>query len=274
MGVTWYVRPDGLVAIARGDSYLFAIPGKPPVRIEGVDVEAMAQVLALAVQPIARTALLEASSEDAIAALLDMGVLVETAAPIDEAPPAKRVKRMVICLGGAIGVVGALDHALAFARRFAERVDVVIGEGARHFIQPKLFAYYGFTTWLDPFEPAHGANVPHEYLAINADVVLVASASASTLHKLASGACSDLTSLIVAATRAPVVVAPSMNPQMWLHPPVARNVAQLRADGIWVVEPTLGRVVADLSQSGVGSGYFDPAQMMNALTAILEQQRG
>jgi len=272
--VTWYVRPAALVAIARGDSYLFSVPGRAPARIEGVDVEAMAQVLALAVQPIERTALLEASSDEAIAALVELGVLVETVAPSIQPPPTARIDRMVLGLGGAIGVVGALDHALAFAHAYAKRVDVVIGDGARHFIQPTLFEYYGFTVWTDPFAPAHGTGVPHEHLAMNADLVLVASASASLIHKLASGACSDLISLVVAATTAPVVVAPSMNPQMWLHPPVARNVAQLRADGIWVVEPTLGRVVADARKSGVGSGYFDAAQMMIALDAILEQQRG
>ena len=66
----------------------------------------------------------------------------------------------------------------------------------------------------------------------------------------------DLTSLVVAITAAPVVVAPSMNPRMWKHPPIARNVAQLREDGIWVIEPGVGGAAADRSDRGVGGAMI------------------
>lgn len=271
--MTWYVRPEHLVAIARGDSYLFVASGKAPATIEGVDVEAMSAVLARAVRPIERSELLEISSGDAIDALLALGVLVETDAPVARATQAKRCKRLVVGLGGSIAAGAALEPIATLAERFAEHVDIVIGEGARHFVEPSLFGYHGMTVWTEMYEPAHGARVPHEHLASNADLVLVYAASASLLHKLASGACSDLISLVATATRAPVIVAPSMNPQMWRHPAVQRNAAQLRADGVWIIEPGYGEPVANRAHGGAGSGAFDVANAIVAMTAILEQQR-
>lgn len=272
--MTWYVRPASLVALARGDSYLFVSPGRSLSTIEGVDVEAMAHVLALAASPIERSALLEVSSEAAVAALVELGVLTEVPQPAPRVATAKACKRLVIGLGGSIAAGAALEPLAALADRFAEHVDLVIGKGARRFVEPKLFTYHGMTVWTEMYEPAHGARVPHEHLASTAELVLVYAASASLLHKLASGACSDLISLVATATRAPVVVAPAMNPQMWRNPAVQRNVAQLRADGVWIVEPGYGEPVANRAHGGAGSGAFDVANMIVALNAILEQQRG
>jgi phosphopantothenoylcysteine decarboxylase/phosphopantothenate--cysteine ligase len=230
----------------------------------------MANVLALAARPISREELAAASSDDAIASLVELGVLavVDAPSPPAIATPPERCKHLVIGLTGAIGVAGALDLVVELAARFAERVDVVISEGATRFIQPRLYAYHGFATWLDPFEPAHGVAVPHKHLA-GADLVLVAPASASTLSKLAAGACADLLGLVVAITKAPVVLVPSMNPQMWRHPPIQRNVAQLREDGFWIVEPGLGTPVAARDEVGVGGGGVDIAGLIRALDTIL-----
>ncbi len=268
--MSWYVRPAALVAVARHSSYLFVVPGRPaPISIDDIDVEAMAQVLALTAKPIARAELAAASSDEAIATLVDLGVLVEVEPPVASITTApKRCKHLVIGLSGSIGVAGALDHVVALADRFAAHVDVVISEGARNFIQPRLFEYYGFPTWLDPFTPAHGVAVPHKHLAA-ADLVLIAPTSASMLQKLATGACSDLIGLVVAITKAPVVLVPSMNPQMWVHPPIQRNVAQLRADGVWIVEPGLGRPAAARDEVGVGGGAVDIDGLLRVLDAIL-----
>jgi phosphopantothenoylcysteine synthetase/decarboxylase len=95
-------------------------------------------------------------------------------------------------------------------------------------------------------------NVPHIALATRADIVLVAPASAHTIHRLASGSCSDLLSLTVAATRAPVVVVPAMNSAMLSCRAVERNIARLKSDGFYVVEPGLGFEVSNTSDGNLG----------------------
>jgi len=114
-----------------------------------------------------------------------------------------------------------------------------------------------------------------EHLAEVAELVLVLPASANAVFRLAHGTCSDLLSLVVAGTRAPVVLAPSMSAAMWNHPAVRRNVARLRDDGAFVIEPGPGRAVgsdATCTVGGLGLGG-DSAHLVGALVAVLELSR-
>jgi len=84
-----------------------------------------------------------------------------------------------------------------------------------------------------------------------------------------------LLSLVVAGTRAPVVVVPSMSPAMWSHPAVRRNVARLRDDRAYVIEPGPGHSVASEATrmvGGLGLGG-DSANLLDALRAVLELSR-
>lgn len=269
------VRSPGLVAFARGDRYVFLIPGQDDVvGLDGVDVDAMAEVLRLASQPIEDVALAEHIAPEAMAMLLELGVLtVLDAAPEPAAPRTRRCQHVVVGVSAAVAAAGAIDYLVALADGFAERVDVVLSPRAQHFLSPDVVRYYGFRTWTDPYAPAHGVAVPHSYLADSAEVVVVAPASASMLHRLASGACSDLISLVVAATAAPVVVAPSMNERMWQHPPIQRNVAQLRADGVWVIDPAVGRRISTRDRGGVGPIGVSPVGLLQALDVVLSNEK-
>ncbi|MBL0217186.1 MAG: hypothetical protein IPQ07_25335 [Myxococcales bacterium] len=270
--------------LAQETRLLIALADRPePVVLEDLDVAAMSAVLALTtVSPVAHAELIARCDEAAVGLLVELGVLLRgtqaelatrlpAQAPVPNGP--KPCKHITVALTGAVGVINAIHHVLAIADVLAETVDVVVSAGAREFIQPRLFEFYAFRVWTDPFEPAHGAAVPHVHLATTTDLVLVAPASASMLHKLATGACSDLVSLIVAATKAPVVIAPSMNPEMWTHAPIQRNVAQLRADGAWVIEPGLGYEVGQRNMIGVGPANFDVGSLMRALLAIVRHPR-
>ena len=151
----------------------------------------------------------------------------------------------------------------------------ILTRSARRFITPHAVAALGVNVWRDPFELRDGFRVPHTFLAEAADFVLVLPASANAIFRLAHGTCSDLLSLVVAGTEAPVMVVPSMSPTMWNHTAVRRNVARLRDDGMYVIEPGPGRSVASdatCTVGGLGLGG-DSASLVGALRAVLELSR-
>jgi phosphopantothenoylcysteine synthetase/decarboxylase len=257
---------------------VFIVPGRDPIVLDGIDTGAMSQVLTAAGLPIDRDELEALCSAATIDRLVELGVLEEgtreaLSARFPTAPARKRCRRLVVAVGGSIRSVSYLGAILELADGFADQVDVIVSRGARRFMRPRVYSYYGLRVWTDPFKPAHGAPVPHRELAA-ADLVLVAPASASMIHRLATGACSDLASLVVALTKAPVVVAPSMNPQMWKHPPIQRNVAQLREDGLWVIEPGVSAAAADRSDRGVGAAMADGEALFRTLDAVLAHHAG
>jgi len=114
-------------------------------------------------------------------------------------------------------------------------------------------------------------------------MMVIMPASAHTLDKLARGACSDLLSATASAMRGPVVLVPAMNDLMWTNPGVARNVAQLRADGYYVVSPGNGIEVASgaeedgaiavTSDIGLGGGGIAPEHLPPMLQALLAFHR-
>jgi phosphopantothenoylcysteine decarboxylase / phosphopantothenate---cysteine ligase len=274
----WFVRDPALVAAARGDDYLFLPPGRQPVVIPGV-ADALGPLLELTCRPVAAAELYERCDADTVALLVAEGVLVRgTADELAARLPARatagwRCRRVVLGLTGAIATLRGLDRALELADGLADEVEVVFTEAARRLVEPTAFEHFGLRTWFDT-GPRHGVAVPHMHLATRADLVVIAPASADTLRKLATGSCEDLLSLVVAATEAPVVVAPAMNRRMWDKPAIARNVAQLRADGLWVVEPRAGVALSDRDNdvgAEIGALGADGRALVALLHAVLEQ---
>jgi phosphopantothenoylcysteine decarboxylase/phosphopantothenate--cysteine ligase len=105
--------------------------------------------------------------------------------------------------------------------------------------------------------------IGHIQLSRAADVVLVCPATADLLAKMAGGIADDLATTLLLATDKPVVVAPAMNVRMWLHPATQRNVAQLKADGIRVIEPAEG----EMACGEFGPGRLpEPAEILERLT--------
>jgi phosphopantothenoylcysteine decarboxylase/phosphopantothenate--cysteine ligase len=161
--------------------------------------------------------------------------------PLGPVPKRKPIcKNVVVGISGTFQVIGSniIGMVAGLKGTFAEEVHVILTQNATKFVKPEIFSHYGLPVWLTNFETRGQINVPHMALAGLADLVFVM-ATASTIQKLANGACSDLLSLVVAATEAPVVVAPTMNPLMESHAPVRRNLDRLRADGFYIVEPGL-----------------------------------
>src|SRR5690606_174887 len=119
------------------------------------------------------------------------------------------------------------------------------------------------------FDREHEHDIGHIRLSREADLIVVAPATASLLAKMAGGHADDLATAVLLATDKPVLTAPAMNPRMWLHPATQRNVATLLGDGIRFVGPNTGEM-AETGEAGPGR----MAEPLEIITAIEELLRG
>lgn len=159
-------------------------------------------------------------------------------------------KRVVLAVTGGIAAYKAADLTSKLVQLGAE-VDVVLTEAAREFIQPLTFsALTRRDAHVDPFAGWTEERAGHITLAAEADVLLVAPATANSLAKLALGLADDLLGMVALATRAPLVIAPAMEHGMWHHPATQENLARLVSRGATVVGPEPGRLASGASGDG------------------------
>jgi phosphopantothenoylcysteine decarboxylase/phosphopantothenate--cysteine ligase len=160
---------------------------------------------------------------------------------------------------GVTGGVAAYKSAELVRRLQQEKLDiqVVMTRAAQEFITPLTFAALtGNKVITDMFarESAGPANVEsaieHIAVAQRIDVLLVAPATADVLAQFAHGIAGDFLSTLYLATKAPVVVAPAMNVNMWEHPATKENLATLRARGVYVVNPGEGYLACGMVGAG------------------------
>jgi len=246
----FYMRNPAAVAIARGEAFYFLRQNQGPLQISPTDVETLADRLQALVMPVSAEALKELLDEETSALFIKGGILISgTEEELLSLLPATRkpqrpCKHLVFAVTGAVASMHAASIVFDLFHTFANRMDVVLTEAAQHFVNPEVFSFLGIQTWTNAFVPKGEINVPHVHLANAAELIVVWPASAHTLCKLAQGACDDLLSLTVCATKAPVILIPAMNHAMWTNPAVVRNVRQLRADGLYVIEPGIGIAVS------------------------------
>ncbi|PRQ09079.1 flavoprotein [Enhygromyxa salina] len=202
-----------------------------------------------------------------LAVLVAAKVLVPTSEQPAPAPSRPRT-RLVLCLSGAI----ACSLAPGLIQRLLERgfeVRVVATEAALRFVQPEaLEALVHFPVLSSLWPEDSGLPVPHINLAQWADAVLVWPATATTISRLATGYHSTLVSAIALCTRAPVVLVPSMNADMYSEPAVARNLQQLAADGMHVVHPGSGTELAHAPDTRLAT--LGPTPPHAVVVALLE----
>src|ERR1700687_3643354 len=148
-----------------------------------------------------------------------------------------QVRRILLVIGGGIAAYKSLD----LIRRLKERgaaVRVVMTRAAQEFITPlSAGAIAGEHAHVDLFDARTEFDIGHIRLARDTDVVVVAPATADLIAKMAGGHADDLATTVLLATDKPVLIAPAMNPRMWMHAATKRNFAQLAADGIAAVGP-------------------------------------
>src|SRR2546428_11130393 len=178
----------------------------------------------------------------------------------------------LIALGvtGGIGAYKAVEVVRGLQKRGHEVVAVMTASATR-FVGPLTFeAITRRRVITDQFESGANADIEHIALASTIDLLVIAPATANILAKLANGIADDFLSTLYIATRAPVLVAPAMNTQMFAHEAVRRNLDALAARGVRFVEPGEGYLACGWIGKGRPAG---PDQILAARQAGLRPGR-
>src|SRR5437868_1632288 len=175
---------------------------------------------------------------------------------------------MLIALGvsGGIGAYKAVEVARGLQKRGHDVVAIMTATATK-FVGPITFeAITRHPVITDQFEPGANADIEHIALASTIDLLLVAPATANILGKFANGIADDFLSTLYIATRAPVLVAPAMNTQMFAHDAVRTNLDTLAARGVRFVEPGEGY----LACGWIGKGRLaEPDEIVAAVEDAL-----
>ena len=176
-------------------------------------------------------------------------------------------RRILLIITGGI----AAYKALILIRRLREKraaVRVVMSSGAHNFLTPlSVSAVAGEPPLDDLFDPRDEHDVGHIRLAREADLIVVAPASADFMAKMANGLADDLASAVYLASDKPVMVAPAMNPMMWQHPATRRNMERLKDDGVAIIGPETGEM-AESGEAGMGR-MSEPEDIAKAIEVFL-----
>ncbi len=179
-------------------------------------------------------------------------------------PPTHRI---VLVVGGGIAAYKCLE-LIRRAREKGIAVRCVLTRAAQQFVTPlSLGAISNERVLTDLFDLDDEREIGHIRLSREADLIVVAPATADLMARMAGGHADDLATAVLLATDKPVLVAPAMNPRMWSHPATQRNVAQLRADGIRFVGPSAGEM-AERGEAGVGR-MAEPNEILASIEAQL-----
>ncbi len=173
--------------------------------------------------------------------------------------------RVVLGVAGGIAAYKAV-LLLRLLREAGHEVRVVPTHAALQFVgRPTWEALSGQRVTTDVFEDVD--EVAHVAIGQQADLVVVAPATADLLARAATGRADDLLTATLLVTRAPVLLAPAMHTEMWQHPATVANVATLRSRGVHVLEPASGR----LTGSDTGPGRLpEPEDIASAALALVQ----
>jgi phosphopantothenoylcysteine decarboxylase/phosphopantothenate--cysteine ligase len=179
-------------------------------------------------------------------------------------------KHILLVIGGGIAAYKSLDLIRRLKERGA-RVRTILTKGGAEFITPLSAASLsGERCFTELFSHQDEFDLGHIRLSREADLVVVAPATADLMAKLAQGIANDLASAVLIATDKRVLIAPAMNPYMWSHPATRRNFAQLAADGVVSVGPNAGEM-AERGEAGVGR-MAEPLEIVAAIEGLLEDR--
>jgi phosphopantothenoylcysteine decarboxylase/phosphopantothenate--cysteine ligase len=178
-----------------------------------------------------------------------------------------RGQRVLLIIAGGIAAYKSLE----LIRRLRERglaVRCVLTRAGAEFVTPlAVSSLSGDKVYGELFSLTDEAEIGHIRLSREADLVVLAPATADLIAKMAVGLADDLASTALLATNCPVLIAPAMNPVMWQHPATRRNVARLVEDGIQLIGPSAGDMAC--GEEGLGR-MAEPDEILAAILARLE----
>jgi phosphopantothenoylcysteine decarboxylase/phosphopantothenate--cysteine ligase len=179
-------------------------------------------------------------------------------------------KTVILGVTGGIAAYKAADLASKLTQEDAT-VKVIMTESAMKFVTPLTFrSITGQPVITDMFELTSEYSVEHVALAEIADVLVIAPATANIIAKIAAGIADDSLTCTVLATTAPVVIAPSMNDNMYKNPITQENIKKLVDRGFTIVEPEEGR----LASGKVGIGRLaDNQVILNTVKVLLGKKK-
>ena len=182
-------------------------------------------------------------------------------------------KHLVLGLSGGVACYKSAELCRLLIKAGAS-VQVVMTEAAEQFITPvTMQALSGRTVYGSQWDAREANNMPHINLSREADAVLIAPCSADFAARLAQGRSDELLSLLCLARpieRVPLLLAPAMNREMWVHPATRRNFAQVARDGATV----LGVGTGEQACGETGDGrMLEPAELMEELSAFFTPQK-
>jgi phosphopantothenoylcysteine decarboxylase/phosphopantothenate--cysteine ligase len=170
-------------------------------------------------------------------------------------------KRVLLIVSGGIAAYKALE-LVRLLKRQGVAVRAVMTKSAAEFVTPlSMGVMTEDQVYGDMFDLKEEREIGHIQLSRQADLVVICPATANILAKMAAGIADDLATTILLATDKPVLAVPAMNVRMWNHPATQRNLAQLRADGVLIMNPDEGAMAC---------GEFGPGRLPEP-PAVAEQ---
>jgi phosphopantothenoylcysteine synthetase/decarboxylase len=160
--------------------------------------------------------------------------------------------RMLLIVGGGIAAYKTLELVRLLSKA-GHHVTPVLTRGGEHFVTPMALAALAHSeVHTSLWDLKDEVQMGHIELSRSADFILVCPATADLLAKMAAGMADDLATTLLLATDKKVAVAPAMNVRMWQHPATQRNVGQLKADGVAIIDPDEGEMAC---------GEFGPGRL-------------
>ena len=175
-------------------------------------------------------------------------------------------KRILLIVGGGIAAYKTPELVRQLVKEGADVQCLLSKSGSEFVTALTLASVSGNKVYQNLFDLTDETEMGHIQLSRNADLVLVAPATADLMAKMAQGFANDLASTALLATDKPVMIAPAMNVRMWLHDATQRNLETLKNDGITIINPNEG----DMACGEIGPGRMaEPVEIMEAVAEAL-----